>query len=318
MVIDRLEADPSVTGAAAINVLPLSGFGESASFGIEGRPPFAEGEAPSSASRFVTPKYRELMGIPMVAGRWLTAADDSASTVVVSERVARDFFPQGAVGGQIHMYDKALTIVGVVGDVREFGPTQESPYQTFLPMARHSTPYGFFVMKSGLDPVGAGRALRQAVLSVDPEQPVVNVRTLESYVTSSLGPSRFTAVMMASFGIIALTLAVVGLYGVIAYLVSQRTREIGIRVALGASTGGVLRLVLGQGMRLAGLGVAMGLLLSLALSRSLSSLLVGVSIFDPMIYGGVALALLLVAAIATILPARRAARVDPNVALRQL
>jgi predicted permease len=316
MVIDRLEADPSVTGAAAINVLPLSGFGESASFGIEGRPPFAEGEAPSSASRFVTPKYRELMGIPMVAGRWLTAADDSASTVVVSERVARDFFPQGAVGGQIHMYDKALTIVGVVGDVREFGPTQESPYQTFLPMARHSTPYGFFVMKSGLDPVGAGRALRQAVLSVDPEQPVVNVRTLESYVTSSLGPSRFTAVMMASFGIIALTLAVVGLYGVIAYLVSQRTREIGIRVALGASTGGVLRLVLGQGMRLAGLGVVIGLLLSLALSRSLSSLLVGVSIFDPVIYGGVALALLLVAAIATILPARRAARVDPVTALR--
>lgn len=316
MVTDRLEADPSVTGAAAINVLPLSGFGESASFGIEGRPPFAEGEAPSSASRFVTPKYRELMGIPLVAGRWLTAADDSASTVVVSERVSRDFFPNGAVGGQIRMYSKVLTIVGVVGDVREFGPAQEPPYQTFLPMARQSTPYGFVIIKSGLDPAGAGRALRQAVLSVDPEQPVVNVRTMGSYVTSTLGPSRFTAVMMASFGVVALTLAVVGLYGVIAYLVSQRTREIGIRVALGASTGGVLRLVLGQGMRLAGVGVAIGLLLALALSRSLSSLLVGMSVFDPMVYGSVALALLLVAAIATLLPARRAARVDPVTALR--
>jgi len=315
-VLARLEADPSITGAAAINVLPLSGFGETASFGIEGRAPFPPGEEPSSASRFVTAKYREIMGIPLVAGRWLTEADDSARVLVVSERIARDFFPEGAVGGQLRLYGHPWSIVGVVADVREFGPAQDVPYQTYITMAQQATPYAFVVMKSRLDPAGAGRALRQAVLSVDPEQPVVNVRTLESYVVSSLGPSRFIAVMMTVFALVALTLAAVGLYGVIAYLVSQRTREIGIRVALGASTGGVLRLVLGQGMRLALAGVGLGLLLSFALSRFLGSLLVGVSALDPVVYAGVALILLAIAALATVLPARRAARVDPVSALR--
>lgn len=316
-VLNQLQADPAVTSAAAINVLPLSGFGETASFGIEGRQPFAQGEEPSSASRFATQDYLKVTGIPLIAGRWLTAEDDSgARVIVVSQGIARDFFPEGAVGQQLRMYGNLWLIVGVVGDVREFGPAEAAPYQTYLALMRQPTPYGFLVARTRLDAPAAGRLLRNAVLAVDPEQPVVNVRTLDSYVVTSLGARRFTAVLMAVFAAVALTLASVGLYGVIAYLVSQRTREIGIRVALGASTGGVLRLVLGQGLKLAGLGVVLGLALALALSRSLSSLLVGVSVFDPVIYAGVAITLMLVAGLATVIPARRAARVDPVAALR--
>jgi putative ABC transport system permease protein len=316
-VLNQLEADPAVMSAAAINVLPLSGFGESASFGIEGRAPFAEGEVPSSASRFATVDYLEVTGIPLIAGRWLEPQDDSGARVlVVSQSIARDFFPDGAVGQQLRMYDNVWQIVGVVGDVREFGAAAAVPYQTYIPMFRSPTPYGFFVARTRLDEPAAGRRLQNAVLAADPEQPVVNVRSLGNYVSSSLGSRRFTAVMMGVFALVSLALASVGLYGVIAYLVSQRTREIGIRVALGASTSGVLRLVLGQGMRLAAIGVVIGVLLALAMSRSLASLLVGVSVFDPVIYAGVALALLAVAAAATIIPARRAARVDPVTALK--
>lgn len=316
-VLNQLESDPAVMSAAAINVLPLSGFGESASFGIEGRPPFAQGEAPSSASRFATVDYREVMGIPLIAGRWLEPQDDSgARAIVVSRSIARDFFPDGAVGQQLRMYGEVWQVVGVVGDVREFGPATAVPYQTYIPMFRSPTPYGFFLARTRLDEPAAGRLIRNAVLAADPEQPVINVRTLRGYVASSLGPRRFTAVMMGVFAVVSLALASVGLYGVIAYLVSQRTREIGIRVALGASSTGVQRLVLGQGMKLAGLGVLIGLLLTLALSRSLASLLVGVSVFDPLVYTAVAVTLLVVAAMATIIPARRAARVDPVNALK--
>jgi putative ABC transport system permease protein len=316
-VLNQLQADPAVTSAAAINVLPLSGFGETASFAIEGRAPFAPGEEPSSASRFTTVDYLKVIGIPLIAGRWLEPQDDSgARAIVISQGIARDFFPDGAVGQQLRLYQHVWQIVGVVGDVREFGPASPAPYQTYLPLMRSPTPYGFFVARTRLDDPAAGRVLQNAVLAADAEQPVINVRSLKSYVASSLGPRRFTAIMMGVFAAVSLALASVGLYGVIAYLVSQRTREIGIRVALGASTTGVLRLVLGQGMRLAGLGVVIGLALTFALSRSLSSLLVGVSVFDPLVYTTVAVTLLVVAALATVIPARRAARVDPVSALR--
>ena len=316
-VLNQLQSDPAVTSAAAINVLPLSGFGETGSFGIEGRAPFAQGEEPSAAARFATVDYLKVTGIPLVAGRWIEPQDDSGSRViVVSQGIARDFFPDGAVGKGLRMYGEVWQIVGVVGDVREFGAAISPPYHTYIPMFRSPTPYGFFVARTRLDDPAAGRLLQDAVLAADPEQPVINVRSLDDYVSSSLGSRRFTAVMMGVFAFVSLALASIGLYGVIAYLVSQRTREIGIRVALGSSTSSVLRLVLGQGMKLAVIGVVIGLALALAMSRSLSSLLVGVSVFDPLIYVGVATALLLVAAVATIIPARRAARVDPVSALK--
>jgi predicted permease len=318
-VIERLKADPDVGAVAAVNVLPMSGFGNTTSFDVVGRAPFEPGEKPDAASRFITTDYFRTMGIPVVAGRSFAETDDSTSAwvVIISESIARKFFPQGeAVGKQLRFYGRPWNIVGIVGDIRELGPAQAPPLMLYTSMNQQSNESGFVVMKSRLAPGLAAERIRQAVLAVDNQQALINVRTMESYSESSLGQQRFMLALMVAFAVVALVLAVIGLYGVIAYMVAQRTREIGIRVALGASSGSVMRLVLGQGLGLAGVGVVVGLLGALALSRVLTGLLYGVSAQDPLVYAGVSLLLLLVAAAASALPARRAAAVDPLTALR--
>jgi len=203
-----------------------------------------------------------------------------------------------------------------VGDILELGPTQLPPLMLYSPMTQMPNESGFVAVKSRLAPGVAAERIRQAVLAVDNQQALINVRTMSSYFESSISQQRFMLALMGVFAIVALALAVIGLYGVIAYMVAQRTREIGIRVALGATGASIVRLVLGQGLLLAGIGVVVGLIGALALSRALTGLLYGVSAQDPMVYAGVSLLLLLVAAAASALPARRAAAVDPVTALR--
>jgi putative ABC transport system permease protein len=316
--LDRLTADPAITAAAMVNVLPLSGFGESSSLQIEGREPFPDGEAPEVMVRYVTPGYFDVMQIPLVAGRSLIEADDSTGgrVVLVSRELARQFFGGNAVGQAIRLYGERREIVGVVGDIRDLGPAREPPTMLYLPSAQVASPVGFFVVRGRRDPGSLGNRVREAVLSVDDQQPLVNVRPMSSYVDSVLGQRRFTAALMAVFALVALGLAVIGLYGVIAYMVSQRTREIGIRLAVGATTTGVAALVLRQGLRLALIGAVVGLILAGLLSRLLGQLLHGVSPLDPVVYGGVTLTLLVVAAAASFFPARRAAAVDPVRALK--
>lgn len=316
--LDRLAADPAITAAGLVNVLPLSGFGESASLQIEGREPFPDGEEPEVMVRFITPGYLAVMGIPRVAGRGFTSSDDSTGgrVVLVSQSLARQFFGGNAAGQALRLHGERREIVGVVGDVRDLGPAREPPITVYLPLAQAASPVGFFVVRGRLDPGSLGNRIREAVLSVDDQQPLVNVRPLSSYVDSVLGQRRFTAALMAVFALVALGLAVIGLYGVIAYMVSQRTREIGIRLAVGATTTGVAALVLRQGLRLALIGAVVGLILAGLLSRLLGQLLHGVSPLDPVVYGGVTLTLLVVAAAASFFPARRAAAVDPVRALK--
>jgi predicted permease len=317
-VVERLEADPAIEMAATINVLPLTGFGESTSLQIAGRDPFPEGEAPEVNVRIVSPRYFEIMGIRVLEGRSFTASDDSASqpVVLVSRNVARRFLDGHAVGETILAGGAARDIVGVVDDVHDNGPARDAPFAMYVPLGQSASPVGFFVARSRLPARDAADRIRQAVLSVDNQQPLINVRSMQSYVDSVLGQRRFTAALMAVFAAIALGLAVIGLYGVIAYMVSQRTREIGIRMALGATSSGVAGQVVGQGVGLALAGVAVGLVLSAGLSRLLGQLLFGVSRLDPVVYGGVALLLVAVAASASFLPARRAAAVDPMAALK--
>ena len=318
-VIERLKADPDVGAVAAVNVLPMSGFGNTTSFDVVGRAPFEPGEKPDAASRFITTDYFRTMGIPVVAGRSFAETDDSTSAwvVIISRSIARKFFPQGeAVGKQLRFYGRPWDIVGVVGDIRELGPAQAPPLMIYTSMNQQSNESGFVVVKSRLAPGVAAERIRQSVLAVDNQQALINVRTMSSYFETSLGQQRFMLALMVAFAMVALVLAVIGLYGVIAYMVAQRTREIGIRVALGATGASIVRLVLGQGLMLAGIGVVVGLLGALALSRALTGLLYGVSPQDPIVYAGVSLLLLLVAAAASALPARRAAAVDPVTALR--
>jgi putative ABC transport system permease protein len=318
-VIERLKDDPEVSAVAAVNVLPMSGFGNSGSFAILGRAPFEPGEAPDAAVRYITPDYFLVLGIRVIAGRAFVETDDSASTpvVIISESIARKFFPAGdALGKQLRYYGASRDIVGVVGDILELGPTQLPPLMLYSPMTQMPNESGFVAVKSRLAPGVAAERIRQAVLAVDNQQALINVRTMSSYFESSISQQRFMLALMGVFAIVALALAVIGLYGVIAYMVAQRTREIGIRVALGATGASIVRLVLGQGLLLAGIGVVVGLIGALALSRALTGLLYGVSAQDPMVYAGVSLLLLLVAAAASALPARRAAAVDPVTALR--
>jgi ABC-type antimicrobial peptide transport system permease subunit len=260
------------------------------------------------------------MGIRVLEGRPFAASDDTttAQVAIVSQAVARTFLSGRAVGEAIRFGGNAgpRQIVGVVNDVRDNGPARDAPLTVYLPLAQSGSPVGFFTVKSRLSPTEAGARMREAVLSVDNQQPLINVRPMSSYVNSVLSQRRFTAALMAVFAAIALGLAVVGLYGVIAYMVSQRTREIGIRMALGATSGSVAGGVVGQGVRLALAGVGVGLVLAAGLSRLLNQLLFGVSGLDPVVYGGVALLLITVAASASFLPARRAAAVDPVSALK--
>ena len=318
-VIDRLEGDPAIDMAGSTNVLPLTGFGESGSFQIEGRDPFPEGEAPEVNLRYVSPRYLQIMGIRVLEGRPFAASDDTTSgnVVIVSQAVARTYLSGRAVGEAIRFGGGApRQIVGVVNDVHDNGPARDAPLTVYLPLAQSGSPVGFFTVKSRLPAADAAERIKEAVLSVDNRQPLINVRPMSSYVDSVLSQRRFTAALMAVFAAIALGLAVVGLYGVIAYMVSQRTREIGIRMALGATSGSVAGGVVGQGVRLALAGVGVGLILAAGLSRLLGQLLFGVSGLDPVVYGGVALLLVAVAASASFLPARRAAAVDPVSALK--
>ena len=237
--------------------------------------------------------------------------------MIISRSLAGKFFPEGeAIGKQLSFYGRPRDIVGVVGDIRELGPAREPPLMLYSPMEQQPNESGFVAMTSRLAPGVAAERIRQAVLAVDNQQALINVRTMESYFESSISQQRFMLALMGVFAIVALVLAVIGLYGVIAYMVAQRTREIGIRVALGATGASIVRLVLGQGLMLAGIGVVVGLLGALALSRALTGLLYGVSAQDPMVYAGVSLLLLVVAAAASAVPALRAAAVDPVTALR--
>jgi putative ABC transport system permease protein len=263
------------------------------------------------------------MGIPLLRGRLFTERDngDAPNVALINEAMAKRFFPdQDPIGQRIHVTNGPETfreIVGIVGDVKQYGLNRETPVQTYTPFLQQP----FFnsmsmVMRTAGDPVGLGPAIRREVLNLDKDQPVASTRALEEIVSNSVANQRFSMVLLGVFAGVALILAAVGIYGVMAYAVTQRTHELGIRLALGAQTGNVLRLVIRQGMILAFTGMAMGLAASLALTRVISTLLFGVSATDPLTFVAISLLLGAVAFLACYLPARRATKVDPMIALR--
>ncbi len=321
----RIRELPGVTAAGATNMIPLDGNGTDRLIDIEGYVPRDAADKPDAQNRQVTPGWFAAMGIPLLRGRLLEPSDEKGSqrVVVVSQEFAKQFFPNSdAIGKRIRLGKLTeefpwTTIVGVVGDVRGFA-LDEPPLPTmYWPVAQiRATPALAIVVRTQGDPLALTGPVRGAIAEVDPNQPIYDMQTLDQLVAKSLGQRRFTLTLMLLFGVVALVLSAVGIYGVMAYAVTQRTQEIGIRMALGARAIDVLRLIVASGMSLAAIGVVVGLAGAFAITRLMAGLLFGVSPTDVITFALVSVGLLLVALLACYLPARRAMKVDPLIALR--
>jgi putative ABC transport system permease protein len=323
-VMARLRSLPGVASVAAVTPLPLSGDDFSSSFAVEGRS-LPKQDEPSAELRAATPGYFRTMGIPLRQGRTFTEADrlGAARVLLISERGARMFFPSGDAMGHIIKFGvrggyerNEGEIVGIVGDVHDFGVDAPVAPTFYVPLAQDGLDGVTVVIRAQGPPARLAQPARELVQNIDRDALVGEPVTMEALVSSSLGQRRFYMMLLGTFAGLALVLAAVGLYGVISYSVAQRTHEIGVRVALGATRKQVLAMVMKQGLRLAVLGLAFGLVLALMLNRALKGLLVGVGTADPGTIVVTAAVLLVAAVFACYVPARRAARVDPMVALR--
>jgi putative ABC transport system permease protein len=320
--MDRLRRTPGVESVAMASNLPLLSF-DRYGFHIRERATNPS-EDPSVDTYSVSPDYFRVMKIPLKRGRAFTDQDGSKSpnVAVISENCARRMFPnQDPIGKEIQLGGRDdskpwIRIVGVVGDVRQYGLDKTPEMAAYIAQAQNMSFLFSMVARSSVDPRNLEGAARAAFLAADPTLPVFRVQPLESYVASSLAQRRFTLALLGLFGGLALALAAVGIYGLISYAVTLRTREMGIRMAFGAERGDVLAMVLRQGLALTGMGLAVGFAASLALTRLLSSLLFEVRATDLATSAAVALLLASIALLASYLPARRAASVDPMVALR--
>ena len=316
----RLGAVPGVSRVGAINILPLSANYSCDSFAIAGRPPARPGQEPCAESRSVTPGYFETMGVPVQRGRAFTAADteQSPGVLIVSDNMAQRFWPgQDPVGARLVYQGRPREIVGVVGGVKHFGLDRDVPFEMYTPHAQQPSYHTMtLVVRTPVDPRSLMPTIRRELAALDRDVPISNVKTMDRVVVDSTAEPRFRTLLVGVFAALAMLLSVVGVGGVIAYTVSRRTHEIGVRVALGATGGTVVRLVMGQGLRPAALGLAIGLAAAFALTRVLAGLLFGVSAIDAGVYAGAAGLLWLAAVAATYLPARRATSVDPMTALR--
>jgi putative ABC transport system permease protein len=320
---------PGVKSVAVSNGLPL-GVANHPVFFIEGRPR-PETNRPSAVRYTVSPDYFQTMGIDLIKGRLLTAQDtpDTPLVVVIDEALAEQHFQtEDPIGKRISQSSSGTPSYEIVGVVRHVehnnldGQASRSPqfYLAFNQIPPDRLPGSVrrinLLTRTEVEPLSLAPAVRAEIAALNKDQAVFNVRTMEQIVSQSVAPRRFSMLLLSVFAVVALVLASIGIYGMMSYAVAQRTREIGLRMTLGAQRGNVLRMVIGHGMKLALVGIALGLVASVALTRTMKSLLFGVSATDPTTFVGLALLLTLIALLACWFPARRATRVDPIVALR--
>lgn len=324
-LLARLHAQPGFADSALGAPLPMDRQGAAGfPFRIVGHAPLPNGKIPAADYATVSPEYFRVLRIPLLRGRLFSEQDspEHPKVAIISETLARRYFhDEDPIGRQMKFgfppnSDVPREIVGVVGDVRDVALSRQPGPMMYVPFAQEPLWGGEVVVRSSLGAASVAAGIRQAVHAIDKDLPVTDVNTLSDALDRSIAPERFRTFLLASFGAIALILAAVGIFGVITYFVSQRTREVGVRMALGAQRADILRLVLGQATKLAFVGVAIGFAVALLLTRLMASLLYGVSARDPLTFGAVAILLLGVAACAGYIPASRATRVDPMVALR--
>lgn len=325
----RLESLPGVQSVGVTSILPLSGLWAASDFTVVGRPPATAAEVPSAQYRAISPGYLRAMRIPLLKGREFTDADRRGSqrVAIVSQALAHRFLSdEDPLSAQLNVdmgAAQSVQVVGVIGNVKHLSFEEEPTPDIYVPLDQIPdaevpglTNSMYWVLRSTSDPKMLATSARQQVQEVDPDVAASGIRTMEQFVSASLAPRRFNLVLLAIFACAALLLAVSGMYGVLSYSVNQRTHEIGVRMALGARPGDVLKLVVVQGMALTTVGLVLGLVASLGLTHFLSSLLFGVRPADPLTFIGISSVLAGVALLASYVPARRAARVDPMVALR--
>ncbi|HEY8459355.1 MAG TPA: ABC transporter permease, partial [Blastocatellia bacterium] len=320
--LERISALPGAQSAGFASALPLASEWQ-IGFRIEGG---GEREYYSAHGSWVSNDFFRAMGIPLKSGRAFTDEDRAGATpvVVINESMARRFWPgQDAIGKRIRWGGwnppNGLTIVGVVADVKFSSLEAETLPTIYMPVfqAPRIRRDAVFIARTTADPASLAAAMRREIAAVDPDLPVYDVRTMNQVIAESVAQRRFTMAALAIFAFAALGLAALGLYGVLSYAVTQRTREIGLRMALGGRPLDALKLVVGQGMKMTMLGALAGLLASLALTRLMKGLLFGVSATDPLTFAAATLLLTIVAFLACWIPARRATKVDPMVALRE-
>jgi len=321
-VQQRISQLPGVEAVGAINDLPITGNSSiNGDFSIVGQPPWEPGHAPVAEFRLVTNDYFRAIGIALIKGRTFNERDrlDSTPVILINETLAKRFFAgEDPVGKQLNaLTDKPSEIIGVVGDARQWGLDVPPDPEIYFAYAQiNFSAETSLVVRSSGDPGRLSDGVRSAVREVNANAPVLRIKTMSNVLAQSTAQQRFTMALMAVFAAVALVMAMIGLYGVMSYSVTQRTHEIGIRMALGAERRDVMRLIVGQGFALALIGVGIGLIGAFAFTRLLASLLFGVSATDPLTFAAVSLVMMSVALGACFVPARRATRVDPMVALR--
>jgi putative ABC transport system permease protein len=329
-VLERVKGLPGVVSAGYVTGVPLSMKGGTAGFYVEGRTAeqmLGGGGSYDANHRQISADYLKTIGIPIREGRSFDARDNDQAVHVgiVNETMAREYWPgESAIGKRLKFGDPGddipwVTVVGIAGDVKQMGIDQPVKAEIYVPYEQNND-LAFYAprdlaIRTSVDPVSLVAATRNEIHQVDPQQPISNIRTMNDVLSEETASQRLGMTLLTVFAVLALVLAALGIYGVLAYFVVQHTQEIGVRMALGAQRGNILSLVLRKGMILTLLGVTIGLAVAFALTRLMASLIYGISATDSLTYGGVALLLTLVAFVACWIPARRATRVDPMVAL---
>lgn len=327
-VLERVRTSPGVTNAGAISYLPIAQYGWNTDLELEGRSPFPPGKSPIVEIRAVAGDYFPAVGVPLLAGRLLDGRDGlNAPRAIVINRALALLIGDNeieALGQKIKLEDQGWTVAGVVGNVRQSGLDRAPMPELYFPVAQAPGGPGgqigqtmsLIVRSTGTSPVSLSETLRQCVRQIDAQLPLFKIQTLEDVITDSITDRRTNGILVGCFAAVALALAAIGLYGVLSYAVTQRTREVGIRLALGAQRVDIFRLIVGGGMKIVAIGLMIGLLAAFIFTRLLASLLYGVSPTDPLTFGLVIVVLGVVAYLANYLPAHRAMRVNPTVALR--
>ncbi|HKS41739.1 MAG TPA: FtsX-like permease family protein, partial [Blastocatellia bacterium] len=320
---ERVGRLPGIESVGGGSILPLTGSISWGSITPEGYNPASGQSMIQADGRIASVGYFETMKIPLISGRYFNEQDtkDSLKVAIIDEKMARQYWPDtDAVGKRLKWGDRDsdnpwMTIVGVVGNVKQYALDTDSRVAFYSPHAQALSGTMYLVARTTGDPLSLAAAVTKEARDMDPNVPVFDIRSMEQLLSASLARRRFAMLSLGLFAAVAMLLAVVGIYGVMSYAVAQRTREIGIRMAMGAQTRDVLKLIVAQGMSLAGIGVGIGLAGAVAVTRVMANLLFGVSATDPVTFAAIALLLAGVALVACYVPARRATKVDPMVAL---